>query len=217
MIDTEQGAREYILMQSGDRQFSLVEAYADALLRENQSQNLISRATETQLWVRHLADSGQLCADVSRETSGVWFDLGSGAGLPGLLVAIMRPKLSVVLVESRRKRWEWLDTTAKQLGLTNVRVVGKRLQMIEPEPAMYISARAFTGLRETLELACAFSTSATRWILPKGQSAGQEMAELPKWLREGFHVKQSLTNPDAGIVTGSMTRAVLARLARNRA
>ncbi len=215
IIDTEESARDYVASQSSDQQFALIERYIELLLAENRAQNLIARTSEGALWVRHIADSVQLCDDVSRETSGTWLDLGSGPGLPGLLVAIIRPKLRVVLVESRRKRWEWLGGVAVQLGLSNVQVVGKRLQMIDAEPVDYISARAFAPLRKTLEVAAAFSTHTTRWILPKGQSAAQELAELPKWLREGFHVKQSLTNPDAGIVTGSLTRSACVRLTRN--
>ncbi len=215
IIETENGARDYVASQCSGRQFALIERYAELLLAENKAQNLIARTSEDALWVRHIADSIQLCNDVSRETSGTWLDLGSGPGLPGLLVTIIRPNFRVVLVESRRKRWEWLEDVVARLGLPNVQVVGKRLQMIDPEPADYISARAFAPLRKTLEVAAAFSTHTTRWILPKGQSAAQELAELPKWLREGFHVKQSLTNPDAGIITGSLARSACARLKRN--
>ncbi|MGB3754003.1 MAG: 16S rRNA (guanine(527)-N(7))-methyltransferase RsmG [Parerythrobacter sp.] len=215
IIETEDSARDYVASQCSERQFAMIERYAELLLVENKAQNLIARASEDALWVRHIADSIQLCDSVSRETVGRWLDLGSGPGLPGLMVALVQPELRVILVESRRKRWEWLDRVVARLGLPNVQVVGKRVQMIDAEPVSYISARAFAPLRKTLEVAAAFSTHTTRWILPKGQSASQELSKLPKWLKEGFHVKQSLTSPDAGIVTGSLTRSACARLTRN--
>ena len=66
-----------------------------------------------------------------------------------------------------------------------------------------ITARAFAPLSKLLLLAARFSTTETRWILPKGRSAMQEIAGLPESLRAKFHVEQSVTDPDAGIIVGS--------------
>ena len=86
-----------------------LEALSAALINENQRQNLISRPSEDQMWVRHIADSAQLLRFVPRETpSRPWLDLGTGAGFPGLVIAALRPEWKIVLVESRARRTEWL-------------------------------------------------------------------------------------------------------------
>ena len=72
----------------------------ELLRAENANQNLVSAASLDHVWVRHLADSAQLLC-VSRGTlCGPWLDLGSGAGFPGLIVALCRPDIEVILVES---------------------------------------------------------------------------------------------------------------------
>jgi 16S rRNA (guanine527-N7)-methyltransferase len=139
---------------------------------------------------------------VSRETSGPWLDLGSGAGFPGLVIAIMRPEWPVHLVESRKRRIEWLQTVSRELRLENCRVEGKRLELVGDFEASVISARAFAPMTRLLDLSARFSTSDTIWLLPKGRSAAQEVQTLPRRLRLMFHVEQSQTDPDAGIVVG---------------
>ncbi|PZT89276.1 MAG: 16S rRNA (guanine(527)-N(7))-methyltransferase RsmG [Citromicrobium sp.] len=180
-----------------------LEHLAKLLAEANSSQNLISKSTVEAMWVRHFADSAQLLEYVPRETVGSqWIDLGSGAGLPGLIIAILRPDLGVTLVESRKRRVEWLDKAVRGLRLSNCSVIGQRLENVETSPFDFISARAFAPLPKLLHLASRFSTSETVWLLPKGRSATQEVQDLPKRLQDMFHVEQSLTDKTAGIVVG---------------
>lgn len=174
-----------------------------AMLRtENRAQNLVSAASLDEVWRRHIADSAQLVRYVPRETSP-WLDLGTGAGFPGLVIAALRPECEVVMVESRRRRVEWLQRAVAELALPRARVIGARLETVEAFPAAAISARAFAGLAPLVALSARFSTSDTTWLLPKGKSAAQELAELTGW-RHMFHVEQSLTDPTAGIIVGSL-------------
>lgn len=175
---------------------------ASELRLESEKQNLVSRASLDDVWVRHFADSAQLLMHVPRETPGAWFDLGSGAGFPGLVLAILRPGEPVVLIESRRRRVEWLESMKARLGLPNCEIVGKRLEQIKSRKAAVISARAFAPLPKLLTLSARFSTESTYWVLPKGRSAAQEVGELPHELRKMFHVEQSITDNYAGIVIG---------------
>ena len=179
--------------------------YAELLLAENQHQNLISRPSEAQLWQRHIADSAQLLTYVPRETlgggaQGPWLDLGSGPGLPGLVIAALCPQMPVVMVESRARRVAFLDQCIAELALPKARVMGERLERIAPFPARVISARAFAPLETLLSLSAPFSTAATRYVLPKGRSAAHELASLRPMIRKMFHVEQSLTDKDAGII-----------------
>lgn len=178
-----------------------LEALSAALINENQRQNLISRPSEAQMWVRHIADSAQLLRFVPRETpSRPWLDLGTGAGFPGLVIAALRPEWKIVLVESRARRVEWLEHMVRELDLGNCRVEGRRLEVVESFKASVISARAFAPLEKLLSLSAPFSTKATTYLLPKGRSAAQELQAMPRKIRGMFHVEQSLTDEEAGII-----------------
>ena len=178
-----------------------LEALSAALINENQRQNLISRPSEAQMWVRHIADSAQLLRLVPRETpSRPWLDLGTGAGFPGLVIAALRPEWKIVLVESRARRVEWLEHIVRELDLGNCRVEGRRLELVEPFKTSVISARAFAPLEKLLSLSVPFSTKATTYLLPKGRSAAQELQAMPRKIRGMFHVEQSLTDEEAGII-----------------
>ena len=202
MIRDETQARAYISELSDGRAIEQLDHLAKELRRENDQQNLVSKGSLDEIWVRHFADSAQLVAHVPRETRGAWFDLGSGAGFPGLVLAILRPEEATVLVESRRRRIEWLTAMVRELGLENCEIEGKRLELVDTRKAAVISARAFAPLPKLLTLSARFSTARTHWVLPKGRSAAQEVMELPRKLRKMFHVEQSITDDEAGIVVG---------------
>ena len=203
MISDETSAKAFVAGLADAAALERLDYLCQALCTENQRQNLISKPSEAQIWQRHVADSAQLLHHVPRETSGVWLDLGTGAGFPGLVIAAIQPERQMVLVESRARRIEWLDHMLEEMGLSQCRVAGARLEMIEPFPASVISARAFAPLPKLLSLSAPFSTSETTYLLPKGRSAAQELAELPKKSRGLFHVEQSLTDPDAGIIVST--------------
>ena len=203
MIRTEGEAREFISnLASDDIALNKLEKLSRFLAEENDRQNLVSRSSLDDIWIRHFADSAQLLNHVPRETPSTWLDLGSGAGFPGLVISILQPDREIVLVESRRKRVEWLETMISTLDLPNCRVEGSRLEVVESFPAGVISARAFAPLPKLLRLSARFSTGGTRWVLPKGRSATQEVEELSPKLKQMFHVQQSMTDTDAGIVVG---------------
>lgn len=175
------------------------------LLEENERQNLVARGTLPHVWVRHIVDSAQLLY-VSRETptDGDWLDLGTGAGFPGVVVAALQPERPVTLVDSRRLRTEWLQRAADVLELPKVRVVLSRVEDLPSEAHAVISARAFAPLDKLLELSARFSTPDTVWLLPKGARAAQELQMLPESWNHMFHVEQSLTDSQAGIIVGRL-------------
>jgi len=109
----------------------------------------------------------------------------------------------VLMVESRARRIEWLDRARIAMGLNKAQILPHRLEMIESRQVSVISARAFAPLDKLLGLSARFSTSETQWVLPKGRSAQQELADLRNW-RHVFHVEQSLTDPQAGIIVGTL-------------
>jgi len=205
VISNEAEARAYVAGLTDAEGLARIEAFAALVLEENQRQNLIAKPTEPHIWQRHIADSAQLIENVSRETfganaGGAWLDLGSGPGFPGLVIAALHPNMPVVLVESRSRRAEFLTRCIAALDLPKCRVEAQRLERVAPFPARAISARAFAPLPKLLTLSAPFSTSATCYVLPKGRSAAQELEALKPAIRAMFHVKHSLTDPEAGII-----------------
>ena len=209
MLASESDARAYCAGLTDSAGMARLDRLAAMVVAENSRQNLMSKASEAAIWLRHFADSAQLLAFVPRGSealpaeTGPWLDLGTGAGFPGLVVAALRPDTEVVLVESRKKRVDWLIRAATELGLEHCRVEGRRLEHVETFSAGVISTRAFAPLGKLLALSARFSTQDTCWLLPKGRSAVQELSCLPEPVRQLFHVEQSVTDGEAGIVIGT--------------
>ena len=203
MIRNEADARDFVAARAKNTAaIGKLDRYEKLLSQENRQQNLVSESSLQQVWARHFADSAQLIDHVPRETRGPWLDLGSGAGLPGIVLAALLPDSPVILVESRKRRVEWLERVVSDLSLQNCEVRGEKVERLEPLEASVITARAFAPLPKLLNLSARFSTSDTIWVLPKGRSAAQEVAQLKPNLRKMFHVEQSASDPDAGIIVG---------------
>lgn len=200
---TEEEARAWVDSHVPRETTAQLEALVGLILEEMPRQNLIAASTADHIWARHIADSAQL-APIAPLGAGRWIDLGSGAGFPGLVVALMMPGLRMTLVESRRKRIDFLRFLAESLGIADrVTVAGQRLEMLESSPQDVISARAFAPLDRLLPLAHRFSHPETVWLLPKGRSAASELEAVTGTWQGMFRIVPSLTDPDAAIITAS--------------
>ncbi|EIZ81118.1 glucose inhibited division protein B [Novosphingobium sp. Rr 2-17] len=205
MMESEAEARTWLqALPEGDAlAMERLETLIAMLREENAKQNLVSAASLEHVWLRHIVDSAQLLPHVPRETVAPWMDLGTGSGFPGLVIAALLPHSEVLMVESRARRIDWLERVRAALDLPHAKVVGQRLEVIEDRPMAVISARAFAPLDRLLTLSARLSTATTTWLLPKGRSAQQELADLRNW-RHVFHVEQSVTDPQAGIIVGTL-------------
>ena len=181
-----------------------LEAFISFLKREAESQNLISASTLDHIWDRHIVDSAQLlrfCPDGPQ----TWIDLGSGAGFPGLVVALLSSH-RVTLVESRGRRIEYLQRAIALLDLeSQVTVAGMPLERVETAPYSVISARAFAPLDKLFDLAARFSTNKTLWLLPKGRNAAKEWEGVKSVWKGEFRIESSVTDAEAGILVGHLT------------
>ncbi len=201
---TEDEARDWVRARFDVSRETLLERYAAILREESKRQNLIAASTLDQLWNRHLIDSAQLVplADVD----GPWIDIGSGAGLPGIVAAILTDR-EVTLVEPRTKRAEFLRSTARALGLANVTVAASRIETHKPaKRAAIMSARAVAPLYELFAGAAHCTDSSTVWLLPKGRNAESEVEATRGAWQGVFHVEPSITSPDSGIVIARKVR-----------
>jgi 16S rRNA (guanine527-N7)-methyltransferase len=183
-----------------------LEAFVAFLQREAASQNLIAASTLESIWSRHVVDSAQLLKLLPDEApkDRNWLDLGSGAGFPGIIVAILSDYY-VTLVESRNRRIDYLQRAIEMLDLeNNVTLAGMPLERLKTAPYSVISARAFAPLPRLFELAARFSTDKTNWLLPKGRNAAKEWQEvLPVWTGN-FRIDPSVTDAESGILVGQL-------------
>ena len=183
--------------------FEKLEAYAALLREEAARQNLISTSTLDHLWERHILDSAQLVR-FEPYAGASWADLGSGAGLPGIVVACLVDG-PVILIEPRRLRAEFLHNVCESLGLSASVFLGKA----ERAGGKYdvITARAVANLSNLLKISAHLSTRNSLWVLPKGQSAERELAEAQQAWQGAFHVERSVTDPESRIVVATGLRA----------
>ena len=203
LLTDEQSARDWIatLPDVSRGTLARLDAFAALLADENGRQNLVAASTlGPAFWVRHIADSAQLLPLAGRER-GRWVDLGSGPGLPGLVIAILAPGMQITLIEARRRRCDFLRAACAALQIDNVVVVEGKVERAEGKFDV-ISARAFAPLPELLSIARHLAQKNSVWLLPKGRNAPSELSALPPITRRMFHVEQSLTSAEAHILVG---------------
>jgi len=183
--------------------FEKLEAYAALLRDENERQNLVSASTLERLWERHILDSAQLVR-FEPLPGASWVDIGSGAGLPGIVIACLVDG-PVTLIEPRRLRGEFLHKAAELLRI-NVKVGLGKAARAEGKYDV-VTARAVARLAQVLEISAHLSTRNTVWALPKGRNAAVELAEAKQSWQGVFHVEQSVTDADSQIVVATKVRA----------
>ena len=176
-----------------------LEAYAALLREENTRQNLVAASTIDHLWDRHILDSAQLVRFEPRAGAS-WVDIGSGAGLPGIVIACVIEG-PVTLIEPRRLRADFLHKVCESLRIDAGVFHGKA----ERAQGKYdvITARAVANLAKILKISAHLSTRKTVWALPKGRSADVELAEARQAWQGRFHVEQSVTDADSRIVVAT--------------
>lgn len=180
--------------------FERIEAYVAMLRQAATQQNLIAPSTMDAIWERHILDSAQLVRFAPSTAS--WLDIGSGAGLPGLIIAILSTG-PMTLIEPRRLRAEFLRNAASDLGLeSRVSIEATKVERIVGSFDA-ITARAVASLPKLLEISAHLSTRKTVWVLPKGRSARTELAEAQQAWQGTFHLEPSVTDADSYIVVGT--------------
>ncbi len=171
-----------------------VETFRCLLARANQQMNLVGDSTLEQFWVRHFVDSAQLLW--FSPTSTVWADLGSGAGLPGLILAILlkgRPGSTVHLIESMTKRCRFLSEVVQALDLPAV-VHNGRAEALKLNVEM-VTARACAPLERLLGYAQPYFARGARGLFLKGADVDSEIAQARKSWGFAFEATISLSDP----------------------
>ncbi|MFJ7288572.1 MULTISPECIES: 16S rRNA (guanine(527)-N(7))-methyltransferase RsmG [unclassified Curtobacterium] len=162
----------------GDR-IDLARSFTGELARRGEELGLIGPLELPRLWTRHILNSAVLAPLL--EERGRVADVGSGAGLPGLVLAIARPDVHLTLIEPMERRVDWLTTEAGRLGLDNVEVVRARAEDVADEIVVdQVTARAVSALSKLIPLTVPLVRSGGQLILMKGARVEDEMEKARK-------------------------------------
>ena len=183
--------------------------YQELVVKWQKAVNLVSPDSLPDLWSRHIIDSAQLSSFVSRETKTI-FDWGSGAGFPGLVLAMMRPEIAIHLVESDEKKSIFLQTVSRETK-TPVTVHRVRIESFDPSVIPdVITARALAALPKLLEWALPWAAKNPDLLLllPKGAKADEEIAEARQSFDFRLEKHPSQTSREAAILAIRGLRSV---------
>ncbi len=176
--------------------YKKLKSYEALVLEWNSKFNLISKSTEATVWERHIVDSLQLIKHISAKDK-ILLDLGSGAGFPGVVLAVacqeLYPELKINLVESIGKKVTFLQTVNEELSL-KMDIHQIRIENLNIEKVDIITSRALASLPKLLEYAKPFCKKETKLILPKGENWSLENMEAQKSWSYKYEVYNSDTS-----------------------
>ncbi|MDE2028930.1 MAG: 16S rRNA (guanine(527)-N(7))-methyltransferase RsmG [Alphaproteobacteria bacterium] len=173
--------------------------YETILKDWNNKFNLIAESTLPHIWSRHFADSAQLLLHIP-ENAKTLADMGSGAGFPGLVLAVMRPSLQITLIESIGKKADFLRAVTDAFKPANVTVRRERVENIKDLKADIVTARAMKALPELLKYAHRLLAKDGICVFPKGKNAPEELTEAKKNWTFKAETHPSLTSAEGRIL-----------------
>ncbi|MDR6169676.1 16S rRNA (guanine(527)-N(7))-methyltransferase RsmG [Curtobacterium sp. SORGH_AS_0776] len=175
VLETEPAAAATLF---GDR-LDLARSFTNELARRGEELGLIGPLELPRLWTRHILNSAVVAPLL--EERGRVADVGSGAGLPGLVLAITRPDVHLTLIEPMERRVDWLTSEASRLGLDNVEVVRARAEDVADDIVVdQVTARAVSALSKLIPLTVPLVRSGGQLILMKGARVEDEMEKARK-------------------------------------
>lgn len=187
-------------------QLQLLQRYLDRLLAVNQQLNLTAVRDADTAWMRHIFDSIWVGITLKRDPGQQAVDLGSGGGLPGIPLAILFPEIRWTLVDSVGKKVRFLEETAAELGLENVRARCVRAEVLGREAEVraqvhVVTARAVARLPVLLEYAVPLLRDKGLFYAMKGEKALEELAEAGRAMeRLGVRLLRKTPTPEGGVL-----------------
>lgn len=202
LVETEPAAAVDIF---GDR-IELARSFTKALVAEGELRGLIGPLELPRIWTRHILNS----AIAAPLFSGSVADVGSGAGLPGLVLAISRPDVQWTLIEPMDRRVTWLNEQVEALGLDNVKVMRARAEDVGLEFDV-VTARAVSAMRTLVPITAPLVRDGGELILLKGHNVPAEIESAQKVLRKHKVTDVSVEVLGEGVLS-EPTRVVRARV-----
>jgi len=178
--------------------------YESLIQKWNPSINLIAKSTLSDIWNRHIVDSAQVYYAASAELSGNCTDIGSGGGLPAIVIAILAQgadkQVQMTMVESDKRKSVFLRTAIRELGLNNANVVNERIENVQIPVSKFISARALAPLTELFGFAEKLSDDKTTFLFQKGKNWLSEIGIAQNHWSFDYEAIKSETDSNAVIL-----------------
>lgn len=176
----------------------LARQYTKDLAQQGEQLGLIGPLELPRLWSRHIVNCALVAPLLHPGRTG---DIGSGAGLPGLVLAIARPDVQFILIEPMERRVDWLMSESARLGLDNVEVVRARAEEVRLSvPLDQVTARAVTALTRLIPVAAPLLRSGGGMVFLKGARVGEEVAAAKKQVLRARLTNVRITELGAGLV-----------------
>jgi 16S rRNA (guanine527-N7)-methyltransferase len=184
-------------------------SFALDIARYGEELGLVGPRELDRLWTRHILNSALLARLVG---PGTLADVGSGAGFPGLVVAIMRPDVACTLIEPLGRRATWLEDESKRLGLLNVTVLNQRAEEVIGARYDSVTARAVSALKTLIPLVVPLVRPGGELVLMKGERVDQEIRDAASVLVKHGLVdpRVQITGPEYGTEETRVFRATVA-------
>jgi 16S rRNA (guanine527-N7)-methyltransferase len=205
------GASDAVKAYLGDA-YDRVAHYAGMLRDQGELRGLIGPREVPRIWERHILNSAAVVPYLP--TSGSVADIGSGAGLPGVVVATMRPELEVILVEPMERRTTWLTEVVTELGLTNVQVKRGRAEEFHGAfEVNVVTSRAVAALSKLVRMSMPLVRVGGEMVILKGRSVAQEVEPARKVLQ-----KYGSGSPDVldGVTVEGVEATTIVRVRRGK-
>jgi len=181
----------------GDR-IDVARRFTDDLARKGEELGLIGPLEVPRLWSRHILNSALVAPLLKPGRVG---DIGSGAGLPGLVLAVARPDVHMVLIEPMERRVDWLTSEAAELGLDNVTVIRARAEETRLDaPLDQVTARAVSSLSKLIPITTPLVKYGGELLFMKGARVGEEMDAAAKVIRKAHLINVEVLTLGEGIV-----------------
>ena len=175
-----------------DAQLALLERHQNMVLETNKYMNLTAITNLEEFAIKHIIDSLTLLPYIPQRTGITLADIGTGAGFPGVVLAIMRPDLHVTLVDSLRKRVFFLQEVVKELGLCNVGCIHSRGEDLAREGKIFdiCTARAVARMEKLVKWVLPITKPGGTFLAMKGPDVAEELERAKPTLEKmGGHVK----------------------------
>ena len=167
------------------------------LKKINSSRNLVGKSTLLNPWDRHICDSLQIMSFIKNKNSSI-LDMGTGAGLPGIVLSILGYK-KITMIDSRKKKTEFVKQIIEKLGL-KAKIINSRLEDMQLPPFQYITSRALASLDKLLNYSLFFSNDKTRLIFLKGKNVNIEILEAKKKFFFDYKIYESKSSGGGFVV-----------------
>ena len=178
---------------------SSLDIYIELIKKWQKNINLVSKNSIDHLWNRHVIDSAQLYSLLPAPKKGLYiYDIGSGAGFPGMVLGIMGRK-DIILCESNKRKCEFLKEVSR-ITNTNISIVNIRAQKLDGRSALAITSRALASLDALLEISMPILREKGVCVFPKGRTWKEELMVAEKKFIINYNTVQSITSSDSKII-----------------